>query len=327
MCSARRGGGKARLPALPKLLDRKLYKAGQTRGADDDEIYQNRVLRNSTVLIGYGLWEQCRPTDTLNYEKGYIVHIPPSTYFGMENPEAELAARDLRLGQNALIFYETRRDWISHNPETMGWITATSRQNPLQGEYVARVSANTAQDGQKINRGFTTTKNKGAGIRVYEYASAASIEAVRLQLETLFWLCHDAEEVVVKNGMQREDAASRKAQQFEMAATLGLLDLPKFVELRVVDGDHETVCPLCLEKLSSDGFFERIKQVEGREVLDQTVTQLNLFHLEELRPGRLSHRVNNVGWGHHHCNIVVKDSGIQATLEWMRTVVDKNAAT
>ena len=30
---------------LPKLLTRKLYKTGQTRGADDDEIYQNRVLR------------------------------------------------------------------------------------------------------------------------------------------------------------------------------------------------------------------------------------------------------------------------------------------
>ena len=42
-----------RLAKLPQLLDRKIYKTGQTRGADDDELYQNRVLRSSTVLIPY----------------------------------------------------------------------------------------------------------------------------------------------------------------------------------------------------------------------------------------------------------------------------------
>ena len=39
------------LPRLPQLLGRKIYKTGQTRGADDDVIFQNRVGRNSTVLI------------------------------------------------------------------------------------------------------------------------------------------------------------------------------------------------------------------------------------------------------------------------------------
>lgn len=36
-----------------KPVNTKLYKTGQTRGADDDVIYQNRVKRNSTVLIPY----------------------------------------------------------------------------------------------------------------------------------------------------------------------------------------------------------------------------------------------------------------------------------
>jgi len=324
MCSARRKGS-PRLPAMPRLLNRKLYKAGQSRGADDDEVYQNRVLRNNTVLIPYRFWEQCRPTNTLNYEKGYIVHIPPPTYFGMEDPADELAARGLRIGQNALVFYETRQEWTNHNPETLGWRPATSRENPLGGEYVARISANTAHDGQKINRGFTTTKDKGAGIRVYEYSTTESIEAVRLQLEALFWLCFDAGEAVVQNGMGIEDAELRRAKQLEMAATWGLLDMAIFVKSRVIDGDGNTVCPLCLEKLSAKGFFERMKQAEGREVHDQTVTVLNLFHLEELRVGLLNHRIYNVGWGHHHCNIVVKDSGIPETLEWMRKVVERNA--
>ena len=40
-----------KLPKLPELLERKISKTGQTRGADDDVIFQNRVSRNNTVLI------------------------------------------------------------------------------------------------------------------------------------------------------------------------------------------------------------------------------------------------------------------------------------
>lgn len=36
---------------IPKAVNTKIYKTGQTRGADDDVIFQNRVSRNSTVLI------------------------------------------------------------------------------------------------------------------------------------------------------------------------------------------------------------------------------------------------------------------------------------
>ena len=44
---------------LPKLIESKIYKTGQTRGADDDVIYQNRVNRNSTVLIPYSVYDIC----------------------------------------------------------------------------------------------------------------------------------------------------------------------------------------------------------------------------------------------------------------------------
>ena len=65
-------------------------------------------------------------------------------------------------------------------------------------------------------------------------------------------------------------------------------------------------------------------QAEGRVVHDLTVTQLNLFHIQELRFGGLNHRPYNLGWGHHHCNVVVKDSGIIETLHWMKEVVERN---
>ena len=45
------------LPKLPQLLEQKLSKTGQTRGADDDVIFQNRVSRSNTVLIPFRLRE------------------------------------------------------------------------------------------------------------------------------------------------------------------------------------------------------------------------------------------------------------------------------
>lgn len=315
-----------RLPALPQLLDRKLYKAGQTRGADDDEIFQNRVLRNSTVLIPYGCWNICRnpPEGQQAYESGHIVLISPADYFERPNAAADLAARGLTLGTNAVIFYETRAQWLAHNPDALHWNPAASRQNPLGGQYVARISANTAEGGAKINQAFTTTANKGAGVRVYEYANTETINKTKLQLEALVWSCTDGDAVITQHGMAAANAALRKNTILANARDQGLLDMARLLEARIVNRHGITTCPLCLEEISAEGFFSKMEQAEGRAVLDLTVTQLNLFHIQELRVGVFNHRPYNVGWGHHHCNVVVKDSGIQKTLEWMGTVLDRN---
>lgn len=315
------------VPKLPKLLDRKIYKTGQTRGADDDVIFQNRVGRNSTVLIPYGLWIQCQLPAPQVYENGFIVLIPPAEYFGTQNITAHLAAQRLALGVNALVFYETREHWAVHHPDTQQWTPATQRTNPLGGQYVARVPATTAAiNGEKINRGFTMTAKKGAGIRVYEYASRTSIDHCRLQLEALFWKCRDADSVAVDNGMTAAQAAVRKTSNLTKCQQHGLLDLARLTQARMLNAAGFAICPLCLDELSGQGFFNRMEQAEGREVPDLTVTQLNLFHIQELRHGLLNHRPYNLGWGHHHCNVVVKDSGIIETLEWMRGVLDRNIA-
>ena len=318
-----------RLAKLPQLLDRKIYKTGQTRGADDDELYQNRVLRSSTVLIPYKCWELCAtPSDGSDeYENGYIVLISPTDYFGKASITAELAAKGLSLGKNALVFYETREKWDANNPQQLGWSFATKRTVPLGGKYVARIPASTAKDkarAQKIILGFHETKPKGSGIRVYEYASTATNKACRLQLEALLWLCADSEAVVVANGMKMEDAKSRKVAILAECENVGLLDTQKLANARILNTKGETICPLCLEELSGQGFFNRMAQAEGREVTDLTITQLNLFHIEELRFGLLNHRPYNVGWGHHHCNVVVKDTGILTTLMWMGQVLNRN---
>ena len=177
-----------RKPKLPDLLSRKISKTGQTRGADDDVIYQNRVNRCNTVLIPYHQWinDSVLREKSSEFEQGFIVLIGPNDYFAMSNPDIELRKTSLSLGNNCLVFYETRAEWNAHNPEALGWGFATSRNAPLGGQYVARVPATTAaKNSEKIIRGYETQSPKGAGIRLYEYASAQTIKDCRKQLEAI----------------------------------------------------------------------------------------------------------------------------------------------
>ena len=315
-----------KLPKLPKLLNTKIYKTGQTRGADDDVIFQNRVSRKSTVLIPFGLWETVStpPEGEEFFESGFICLLTPKEYFETKNIEQILSQRELVLGQNALVFYQVRADWEKYKPENLGWTPANSRTAPLGGQYVARVAATTAEGGEKISEGFNTTGMKGAGIRLFEYATTKAIEECRIQLEAIFWLCFDSIESVTEFSMSNEDALARKAYCLKIAEQNRLLDFEKLKHARMVDEEHRTICPLCLEPLSSLGFFNRLNQATGREVHDLTVTEINLFHIKELRYGEFNHRAYNLGWGHHHCNVVVKDSGIDKTLLWMEGVIAKN---
>lgn len=318
---------KKKLPKLPQLLHHKIYKTGQTRGADDDVIYQNRVARNSTVLIPYSSWTYPfkLPTGESEFENGFIVLISPGEYFGTKDIKEQLETKRIKIGLNALVFYETREHWEKHNPDKLKWRPAKKRTAPLGGNYVARVPATTATDsGEKIVRGFTTTSRKGAGIRIFEYASTKTNKQCRDQLEALFWLCHNAEPIASANGMTADGISTRKSMILESCSEQGLLDYKKLVHARALNKKHLTICPLCLEELSGDGFFNRMQQAEGREVPDLTVTEINLFHIEELRIGTFNHRPYNIGWGHHHCNVVTKDSGIMGTLEWMRRVLQRN---
>lgn len=316
-------------PQLPPLLERKLSKTGQTRGADDDVIYQNRVARNNTVLIPFHQWyknHQLRK-DAYKFEKGYIVLISPNDYFSQKNPVKFLESFSLNIGKNALVFYETREAWDAYPPSEYNWNCANNRIAPLGGQFVARVPANTSMDNsraQKVNLGYATKSCKGAGIRLYEYASQKTIKECRLQLEGIFWLCFDSINAVVEQGMCKVDAELRKQLILDECKTKNLLNLDRLRSKRIINVHNHTICPLCLRELSGDEFFNRLAQPEGREVPDLTVTQVNLFHIEELKYGAFNHRQYNLGWGCHFCNVVVKDSGIFPTLSWMQEVILKN---
>ncbi|ARQ68835.1 BstXI family restriction endonuclease [Streptomyces marincola] len=323
-----------RLPKLPDLINRKLYKTGQTRGATQGEIYQNRVGRSSTVLIPHRHFEACRVPDdgTTAYEKGFIVLVSPSWYFEEQRADERLADQGLRLGENALLFFQQPWEWRKYADERgmaiddeRPLVPAIARLAPLGGNYIARVPGTTAASGfGRIDRGFTTTDMRGAGVRVYEYASEKNITRARVQLEALIWMCRNAVDGMVKCGMKQDAAQLRRDKIVEQAEADDLLDLDRLRGLRMVNPAGYTVCPLCLKEMTVAEFATRSAQAEGRETWDNTVTEASLFHIQELRIGRLQHKPYNLGWGHHHCNVVVKDYGIFKTLEWMRSVLEAN---
>ena len=104
---------RTRIPKLPRKLESKIYKSGQTRGADDDDIYQNRVNRNNTVLIPYDVWIRHESIRNLSsdFENGYIVLMPPVIYFRDERSLDEHLEPSLKIGENCLLFYRTRTEW------------------------------------------------------------------------------------------------------------------------------------------------------------------------------------------------------------------------
>nr|WP_011116952.1 BstXI family restriction endonuclease [Enterobacter sp. RFL1396]AAO16094.1 restriction endonuclease [Enterobacter sp. RFL1396] len=291
---------------LPLLLSRKIYKTGQTRGADDDVIYQNRVSRNSTVLIPFELImsEGNRGVLRGRYDNGYIVLIPPDYLFGEARNETISVMNDceLTLGVNCLVFYSQRYQYVNYNPNAFGLRSTQpmARTGDLGGDYVSRVSGTTSESMGKISFGYNITASKGAGIRIFEYADKETIEKARIQLEAIYWMCHDSLDAAIQYGMSAEDAEERKRFSFNEAEQQGLLNEIELINNRIIDSDKETVCPLCLAKISAKGFFSKVEQQEFRRVHDLTVTEINLFHINELRYGAFNHKPYNLGWGHHH---------------------------
>lgn len=311
--------------SLFKPIKTKLDKTKQTRGADDDVIYQNRVKRNSTVLIPFRDYDLCSvyPYNEHEYENGFIVLIKPEDYFE-GNYKTYLASKGLALGKNLLVFYETREQWKNY-PVPKNWKPANSRISPLGGQYIARIPATTAKNEHKIIKGYNTAKLKGAGIRVYEYADNKTIEDCRIQLEYVFWKCFDIDIFLQQcSKEEREELIKRKEKVVKLAVEGGLADTNKLVSARIINSDGVTICPLCLKPISALGFASKMVQAEGRDVPDLTVTNVSLFHIKELRTGEFNHRLYNLGWGHYHCNVTTADMGVQGTLKWMKDILSAN---
>lgn len=310
---------------LPKAIANKIYKTGQTRGADKDTIFQNRVLRNSTVLIPYQSWNNGILIPKENFENGYIVLIKPKDYFSDSPPKPKTEIpKNLVLGKNLLIFYETREEWNKYPPPLLRLKPASSRIVPLKGHYVARVPDTTRSGDSVIRHGFinSISGGQGAGIRVYEYASIATLEATRYQLAFLAWRTDGIFELSKSQGIPNPEECKKLVDQ--KCEGEGLADIKRLQTIRTLNKNGQTVCPLCQKVITASQLASLLVQAVGREVPDLTVTEANLFHVREVKTGEFNHCPYNLGWGHHHCNTVARDLGIDNSLKWMEEVLRAN---
>ncbi|MEZ6008268.1 MAG: BstXI family restriction endonuclease [Planctomycetota bacterium] len=158
------------------------------------------------------------------------------------------------------------------------------------------------------------------GIRFFEYASTEEADGVVIHLAMLAWHTAGIDDVRTDG---RETGVSRPL--LDAAEAAGLWDRRRLERLGVLS-DAGAICPLCRGGIKASELMNRIEQVQGREVFDLTVTEVNLFHMQDLKPGEFNHRTYAVGWGHHHCNAVARDHGLEQTLDWMAEVLRRNGA-
>ncbi|TDO97026.1 BstXI family restriction endonuclease [Flavobacterium sp. 245] len=312
-----------RLPKLPPLLQSKIYKTGQTRSANDDVIFQNRANRNGTVLIPFesiDLFDISILTSH-KFESGFIVVMSPEDYY--TNPEAliTMKSKKLKLGVNAILLYETREQWNKFNPYKNKLSVAEKRTVPIDGHFVARILSSGSKGEEKIILGFNTSSCKGAGIRVAEYAPLFTIKSCHLQLEYLFWLCYDSKEVALGAGMTETEIEQRMTAITTACNNQKLANTDRLYKTRIIDNAKNTICPLCLKKLSAGAFLINFFESAEKSDVDKDISQINLFYINQLKIGEFNHSPYNLAWGHQNCNMICKETGVIETIKWMKEVV------
>ncbi|MBV0901403.1 BstXI family restriction endonuclease [Haloarcula salina] len=302
---------------LPEEVYNKLDKTAMTRGAQpkDRVPYQNRVRRWNRAVIPL---EFKNTSPDGGYDNGYTIMVRPSQYFDEETgEEREDFPGDVNIGDNAFIFYSTRQEWDMFPPkddwEPCKYVDSEGNEKRSmrgevyhEGEYIARAPATVAEE--KVVRG------EAQGIRFFEYASERDTREAQFQLAYLAWKTEDMED---KAGTSLPNHLKTILEQRE------LIDREKFEEQNMIK-DDTTICPLCREPIKAEELMSQVEQTQGRENLHNRITEANLFHLDALEPGRFTHKPYKLGWGHHHCNQVAHDDGVDRTLDWMEKVLRNN---
>jgi hypothetical protein len=294
------------LSGLPEEIAFKINKTKQTRGAQpyDRVVYQNRVNRNGIAVVPYAFRNKL-PAD--GFENGYVIMVRPDEYFEVASKVRKDFDPTVKIGDNGFIYYDNRRALLQFPPDPK-W---RPKSRGGVGEVVFRVPATTAIDS---NEAANRVEGDPQGIRFFEYASSEQLKKTCIQLALLAWHTDGIEEVTTEKPPRHLLAE---------AAKLDLWNIERLEKLGVmVDG--KAVCPLCRRPIRATEMMSRVAQAEGREVFDLTITEVNLFHMEDLKPGEYNHKAYSLGWGHHHCNAVARDHGIEKTLNWMAEVLKRN---
>lgn len=297
------------LVGLPEEIRNKIGKTKQTRGAQpyDRVVYQNRVNRNGLAVIPYRFRDRLHPE---GFENGHVVMVRPEEYFIEAGGVRDDFDQTVIIGTDAFVYYDNRRHFNQY-PPLPAW-RPRSRGGP--GEMVLRLPATTAVDQAAA---VARVEGEPQGIRFFEYASTAELNATCIQLALLSWHTEGIDIHRTDGGIGVPEVLLQEARRQQ------LWDTRRLEALGVIE-DGRTICPLCRQRIRATELMTRVEQAEGREVFDLTITEVNLFHMIDLKPGWYNHHRYSLGWGHHHCNAVARDRGLGPTVAWMADVLRRN---
>jgi len=335
---------------FPYTLKKKLTKTRE--GRQSDPLYKRRNRRSYRVLMQYVTWKRLKEEDLLDrYKEGYVVVLKPNEYFNEYGNKKDGLHDDLKIGENAIIYYKRMSDLKKYEPkDEWNEVLETSTKGPggWEGHYAINILNAKPQKKTAITKSGSSTvekkgkKQAGLGNYDYDYASEKTMENVCYQLAFLIWklpnikdhlldLAQDETESYKKRKVELKRMKEKgyeayldicKNHVMEYCEENNLDNSDKLEEIGAYkkDGDRPC-CPLCLEELRCEDFFKRIEQDEGRQIHNSTITNISLFHIKCLRPEKIRHKPYNLGWGHHHCNTIQGRKGIKETVESLKEII------
>ena len=170
---------------------------------------------------------------------------------------------------------------------------------------------------------------KGLGNCDFDFATTEVLEKTLYQLSMMILKISGIKEEIEKRdaSIKRSEIDEGEKSIIEYCVKNNLYDLKRLKSVGALNEKEVPVCPLCKEIIEPSSLFETKKQVEGREVVHNTQSEIVLMHIEALVPMKLNHRPYNLGWGHEHCNKIQGEHSIEKTLENLKRILRANNLT
>lgn len=263
--------------------------------------YQNHVTRSSRVILPY---EHTDKVDFSNYEQGYVVRLTAAQARALLS-EHRVTSQDERLyveigGElhQAFVLYRSSTDEAVLRPRQY-WKPCEHRINGVVSPRRSEAGEDYGHFLLRIPR--ATPLGIQQGIFAPEYVGKSENYACQLFLTYLAYMTE---------GYPRDPNLDHVIAVLQ---DLGVFDPARWSLRGITDTSGVTSCPLCNRRIAAPELHEtidpsRIPGLANSGVqLDETrSTLVNLYHLRPLLYSpTLGHTVQNIAWGHAHCNTLL----------------------
>ena len=346
--------------AFDKRLKKKVNKTKEARqGAGIYKRRNRRDYRAIMHLSSYKNIVQKDKRILNQYGEGFVVLVKPDEYFEVNGDKKNSFPSELKLGVNSFIYFRLIQDWKKYGKfcgtfrEVVELFTTRPDENftkPLWiGEYAKEINNTNPKQVSLICQKDSKTKKQevkklkeklktegfefdnqnfpaqaGLGNYDFDYASKDEMNNVCYQMSYLILQVPGIKDLLVKedNNLTLDIINKTEKHIKKYCEEKNLLDYNKLSNIGAWNvNKNYPICPLCKKKLDAEKFFEQAAQAAGREMDDNTQSEIVLMHVDALRAGEFNHRTFNLGWGHKHCNTIQADMSIEETISTLKDII------